>query len=88
MDEKEKKRKKKPTAPCDSNDFHLRRKHVFTQIPVGPFLCLNKKAFLKVTGNRRARFLSKNFLLVKAGDTLVVGMPYHGLTILETALAG
>lgn len=60
---------------------------MFTQIPVDQFRCLNKKAFLKATGNQRARFLSKDFLLVKAGGALV-GMPYHGLTILETALAG
>lgn len=49
-----------------SGHFHFSRKHVFTQIPVGWFLCLKQKAFLKAAGNQRAGVLHRNFLFLKS----------------------
>ena len=80
------KRKESP-LPFDSDHFHPRRKQVFTQIPVGWFLCLNKRLSWKLQRTRGQGFLARIFFLVETGGALV-GRPYPDLTVPDSHLAG
>ena len=83
----EHRKRKESHLPFDSDHFHLRRKQVFTQIPVGWFLCLNKRLSWKLQRTRGQGFLARIFFLVETGGALV-GRLFPDSTVPDSQLTG